>query len=269
MDLELLQQSIIKLILGDEEHSDNIEKFVQSAGFLSASQRVNIYKNSVIGNYISILKDVYPVCHCLVGEQYFVALCQKFVARQPNHKPDITQYGDAFADFLQTFAPVQLQCAYLADMAHLEWGCRQALDSPESSLVSQRIDLKALAKIPESKQGHLVFHLPQASTLLSSRYPILDIWKSNQPDFCGSKEIDLGEAGDRLIIFRQEWSLLIQRVETKVYEMLSMLSRGVTFERVSTLLLERYETINIPEVFKECVQKGWVVGFDLVEETEK
>jgi len=48
-----------------------------------------------------------------------------------------------------------------------------------------------------------------------------------------------------------------------------MLSKGVTFGRVGTLFLEGYEKNNISEVFKESVQKGWVVGFDFVEETEK
>lgn len=269
MDLKLLQQSFIKAILDLEGNSADIESIVQSDRLLSATQRLNIYKSSMLGNFISILKDAYPVCDCLVGEQYFSALCQRFISGHPNYKPDITQYGDAFSDFLQTFEPVQQQCIYLADVACLEWACRQALDSPESSSSSEVIDLAALAKIPESKQGSLIFHLPKDSTLIESRYPILDIWKSNQSGFAGDKEIDLGLSGDRLIVFRQEWALLIHPLDVTAYDMLEMLSESLTFERVSVLLLEKYDKINIAEIFSECIKNGWIVGFCLADEIGK
>tara|TARA_R110002110_G_scaffold65206_1_gene179859 strand:- start:7056 stop:7844 length:789 start_codon:yes stop_codon:yes gene_type:complete len=258
MDLKNIQKNFMAA-LQTNEMSTLIEPLIEVDHNLDAKQRINIYRQSILGNVISILKDAYPVCFKLVGEQYFTALCQRFIMSHQNHHPDMSQYGSLFAAFLATFEPVQQQLPYLPDMARLEWACCQALDSAEY----QPINLFALEQVPESQQTNLIFQLPVGSTLFDSCYPILSIWQQNQADSLGEENVNLDFPGDKLIIFRQDWTLLIHPLSEMSHNMLEMIAEGKSFGEVSEKLLQKYKKINIPETFRECVKNGWLVGFQV------
>ena len=68
--------------------------------------------------------------------------------------------------------------AYFADVARLEWAYQEVLVAAEPPV----FDLAALADVPAERHADLVLELNPASRLVASTWPLLAIWRANQPD---------------------------------------------------------------------------------------
>lgn len=258
MDLKSLQKKFMLAVNKQDDQSD-VTQIIQSSNALTQEQRLKIYQQSIQGNFITVLQAAFPVCYRLVGEQYFQALCRRFIRAHQNFQPDVTEYGHRFAAFIRDFPPVHEELPYLCEVAELEWACHKAMDGPEY----MAFDAKALEAVPKDQQGSLVFECPPASSLIASQFPILAIWRSNQPDFEGDAAIDLAQSQDRLIVFRQDWTLWIHPLTAPTFYFLELCREQQTFWQITTRVQQKFEQANIADIFKESVKNGWLVGFSL------
>lgn len=247
------------LALVKQGEQSEIAQSIESSKTLTQEQRLKIYQQSIQGNFITVLEAAFPVCHRLVGRQYFQALCKRFIKAHQNFQPDVTEYGHRFAAFIRDFPPVHQELPYLCEVAELEWACQKSMDGPEYT----PFDVKALEAVPEEQQGSLVFECPPASSLIASQYPILAIWRSNQPEFEGDTVIDLAQSQDRLIVFRKDWTLWIHPLTAPTFYFLELCRQQQTFLQITTQVQQQFEQANIANILKESVKNGWLAGFSL------
>jgi hypothetical protein len=85
----------------------------------SPAQRFAVYRNNVAVSLIGALAAKYPLVEELVGKDYFPGLAGAFMRERMPKAPRLAQYGDDFADFVASFAPLS-DWPYLADVARLE-----------------------------------------------------------------------------------------------------------------------------------------------------
>ena len=164
------------------------------AAGLDPATRIGVYRNNVFGNYRKALAATYPVIRRLVGPAFFDAAIDAFVRGYPSQRGDVNRYGAELPRFLADYRPAQ-KLAYLPDVARLEW----AVDQAGIAADALALETAALAAVPVETWGELRLLLHPSVRLIESCYPILRIWRVNQPD-AEDQTVDLGEGGEWLLV---------------------------------------------------------------------
>ncbi len=181
--LAQLQQQFLKA-LQNKTQQDLFLEHVQVNPKLSASQSFAIYQGSINAMLTRALKETYPVCHKLVGEDFFNGMAHYFIQQTPCQQASLFQYGREFAEFIAHFEPAA-KLVYLADVAQFEWVWQQAY------YASDTIEFNAL---------------------LSFNYPIYRIWQVNQTNYDGEQQVELTRQKEYLRIYRKQMQVLVQRL---------------------------------------------------------
>jgi hypothetical protein len=137
------------------------------------AERLGIYRNTFIMGVSKALRLSYPAVHCLVGDDFFAAAADTFMARNPPRAAHLDQYGADFPEFLEQFPPAAT-LAYLADVARLEWAVSQAIHAPDREALA----LTQLAALTPEDQGRVCFAPHPSIALLRVSYPVDVIWRA-------------------------------------------------------------------------------------------
>ncbi len=81
--------------------------------------RFGVYRNTVAVSLTAALADTFPATRQLAGERCFDWMARDLIAAAPPRSPVLTEYGDAFPDWIAAHAPTA-DLAYLPDLARLE-----------------------------------------------------------------------------------------------------------------------------------------------------
>ncbi len=182
-----------------------------------------IYRNNVFSNYRRVLSSVYPVIQRLVGDGFFTAVCDDYIHATPSWSGDVRKYGDVFADFLSAH-PSLTDLVYLPDVARIEWACHQVLNQPESD----KFDVAQLAAIPAEQLAQSRIELCAAGALVSSPYPAVKIWQTNQPDYEGDGNVDLSAGAEYGLVLREQFTVTLHQLSAAEFEFLTQLSKRNT-----------------------------------------
>jgi hypothetical protein len=223
-----------------------------SAGMTSV-EHVQIYKRAILATLERALGNIFPVCKQLVGKQFFEGMARKYAYETPSTSPDLANFGDEFARFIAEFEPAA-SLPYLPDVATLEWHWHRAFNAADET----GLDTTALATVPESETGRIVFRMPASAALVASDYPIQRIWQVNQPDWTGGQVVDLEQGGCRLIVWRQEYDMRIDELNESEWRLLNAVAEAIPFQA----LAERADTPDFDALLPSCVQHGWISGFE-------
>jgi len=229
------------------------------AGGLSPDARIDIYRGNVLGNYRKALAATYPVIKRLVGAAFFDAASDSFVRGHPSTRGDINRYGANFGEFLRTYAPAR-DLRYLPDVARLEWAVDQANIARDATV----LDLAALAKVPPELHGELRFSLHPSARLIVSSFPILHIWRANQPDAGGDEDIDLDEGGDNLLVLRRPASaggIVIERILSSDHLLLAQLAAGRTLGEAANGCAAKFPEFDLAAALQRYVAGNAIVAF--------
>jgi len=139
-----------------------------------ATRRYAIYRNNVTVGLTEALEAGFPVIRKIVGDRFFQAMAVVFVRNHPPTSPILAGYGAEMPGFLRGFEPVQ-HLKYLPDVARLELALRRAYHAGDAAPIAA----DALGTIPPERLMRARFGFAPAVQLLSSRFPIHDIWTFN------------------------------------------------------------------------------------------
>ena len=148
--------------------------------------RLNIYRQTIFHSLGNALSTSYPVISKLVGAEFFRLLTKQYIQHYPSVSGDLNRYGDVFFQLLQSL-PETAELPYLADVAKLEWSVQLA----ENSRDHTPFPIEKLIAVAPEHYPDLQFFLHPSVNLLSSLYPIADIWQANQRDGDG---VEIGRA---------------------------------------------------------------------------
>lgn len=141
-----------------------------------AVARFRIYRNNVHHGLGQQLAEAYPVVRRLVGDAFFLATAREYLAGHPPRTRSLALFGEAFPSFLDGF-PRAASLPYLSDVARLERAWLEAMHAA---------DAEPLAPAELSRLGPALaaarFAAHPATRIVTSDYPIVDIWRANQPE---------------------------------------------------------------------------------------
>jgi len=222
------------------------QAFANALNKASDDASIQIYQESINASFCLALAEIYPVCKKLVGEDFFNAMVSRYIAITPSESPDLAQYGKTLADFIDDFPPAK-SLPYLPDVARLDLAIHEAFLGPDN-------DLMQTQRLEEAGSDDLLFHLPKASTLLCSDFPIHKIWEANQlPEAC-QPTIDLSQGGVNLLVWRYGLDFRLDVLTKMEWSLLSHINKGLLLQDVS-------EDSDLVSLLPKLIAKGWINDF--------
>ncbi len=233
---------------------------INSSDSLSARQRLDIYRGSILGGMTSGLAGIYPVCEKLVGEHYFSQMVAGYLKQFPSDSPDLGQYGEHLAHYITLFEPAQ-DLIYLPHVAKLEWLWHQAFNALHTSSKQDEIQaISELDQLDEEQQAKILFHLTPSANLMKSHMPIHKIWQVNQDNFNGDKSVNLNEAGGNYLVWRNEkFNMHIDVLSDDEFYFLEAITQCKNFSQLAQLSCAD----KISQLLPNFLQMGLIIGFTL------
>jgi Putative DNA-binding domain len=216
-------------------------------------RRFGVYRNNVRTGLIQTLASRFPVAEKVVGEAFFAAMAQAFIARHPPGSPMLLRYGDDFADFVETYHPAA-ELVYLPDVVRLEAARGKAYHAadlpPLDPAILADFDADALRAIT------LAFH-PSVS-LVRSVHPIVTIWAMN------AGEIELSPIepwiGQDALVTRPRLEVLVQRLPPGGAEFLAALTSGATLAAALEAVLAKADRFDLVANLAGLLRSGAIAG---------
>jgi hypothetical protein len=214
-----MQQTMRRTLL--DEADGAALPHVVAAG-LDPAQRLNIYRNTILGTLTRALRLSYPTVQRLVGADFFEGAAQIFARSHAPHCADLNAYGGEFGEFLRGFEPAA-SIVYLADVARLEWAVNQALHAADVPA----LDVSRLAALASSDHDPVRFTPHPCVSLLRSPYPVDAIWRAVlQRDDAAMAVIDLEEGEVHLLVQRVGDGVEVQRLQESAWRFARILFDG-------------------------------------------
>ena len=180
---------------------------------------LSIYRNNVRAALSRALGETFPVVAALVGDEFFKATAGAYFASQPPRSPMIVDYGRRFPEFLSSFTPAA-SLPYLADVARLEWAWLMAYRAADAA----SLDSDAIMGAGGDDPSALHFELHPSVAIVSSPFPVLSIWRRNQP---GGAQIRVdAHRGEDVLIVRLQNTVELHVLAPGAATALKALQRG-------------------------------------------
>jgi hypothetical protein len=122
-----------------------------------------------------VLAARFAVIRCMVGDDSFRVMAQRFVLSEPPRLPIPLTYGESFPRFLRSQDRLA-SMEYVADIAELEVACHKAQHAANARPVDAK---RSLAWQAEHADSVCVILHPSVH-LVASRFPIVTIWQNNR-----------------------------------------------------------------------------------------
>lgn len=94
---------------------------------------LRIHRNTVLAGLARALRLTFPTVAWLTGEDFFEQAAIVFASVSPPRDACLSNYGDGFADFLETYPPA-MGLPYLADVARFDLVVERCANAPATAL---------------------------------------------------------------------------------------------------------------------------------------
>jgi hypothetical protein len=187
---------------------------------LEPAGRLRVYRHNSTAMFDGALERSYPILRRRVGDDYFRRLAHEYRSRHPSRSADLHWIGERFPAYLaETHAGGGY--AWLAELAGLEWAC-------ESALVAGNLPPLGLASLSTLDPGHVDqarLELQPSLRCIASSFPVLDVWRANQPDGDG-QPADLSKGPQCILVSCGADGLELREVDTGTLDFTRRLQAG-------------------------------------------
>ena len=247
-----LQLRFVAALFGGSR--DSLAPWVVDDG-IDGEARIGIYRNNVRAGFAKTLVLEFPVIERLVGSGYWRQLASEFQAAHPSRSGNLHHIGAPFAAFLRRrFGATPY--AYLADVAELEWAYQEALVAADAP----PLDVGPLQSLAPEQYPQLVFTLHPACRLIRTEYPVISIWRANQPDVLVPETIDLRSAADLILVRRAAASIDFIALPAGQFAFLQALSRSAPLGEAIEAALAVDAAFDAGQALRRCVVLGTLTG---------
>lgn len=231
-------------------------------GPIAAATRLGVYRNNVISSLTGVLSLTYPAAKQLVGEIFFAAIAERFIAATPPISADLYEYGEGFADFIAAFEPAQ-SLPYLPDVMRLEWAVNRALHAQDAPSVTP----EALLALPPAEHANLRFAPHPSLSLLSLAYPAKAIWEAvliEDGDLRAARlgDLHLTAGREALGVLRGSDGLEVVSLSQEAFALAQALTAG---RRLGDALLGLVVTKDAAPLLAELLVRGFFTDYSISE----
>ena len=213
---------------------------------LRTAARLDIYRHHVATSLTHVLEDTYPVVRRLVDPRFFGYAAGVFIRRHPPTGPCLFEYGEGLAAFLVEFPPCRA-LRYLPDVARLEWALHLAHHAPSTPMVSPT----AIATVPPDDLPKLRLRFHPSVRLLTSPYPVDQIWWANQPGADPEAVVDLGAGAAHLMTYRRFGDAVWEHLAPSSYTFRASLAGGAPLGQAAEVALGLHEEFDLALELRE------------------
>ncbi|HEY7639861.1 MAG TPA: DNA-binding domain-containing protein [Steroidobacteraceae bacterium] len=228
-----------------------------AASELAPEARVAIYANNAREGFLSALAATFPVIERLAGADWFRQTGRDYMSRHPSCSGNLHFVGERFAAFLED-ALRGTDFAYFADVARLEWAYQEVLVAADHP----SFDISALSGVSPDAYDSLVFRVHPALQLIESRYPVLAIWKANQPGAV-EQSISLDAGSSRVLIIRREDHVELRQLPAAGFALLRAFMQGATLSEAFERAAQADPNADLAFVLGHVVKLQALVDFEI------
>ncbi len=132
-------------------------------------ERFRIYSNNVFSSLKNVLRDDFPVCCRILGEEKFNQAAFNFVRNFPPESGCLLQYGQKFPIFVAAMFP---EMPHVKEIAAIEWAKKELYYTDDTC----PLDPRALASIPVNQHDLITFGFPNATSFMKSEFSLKALW---------------------------------------------------------------------------------------------
>lgn len=238
---------------------DGIADLVRDRG-IPAVQRMQIYRNNNRIGFHTTLKATYPVVERLAGADWFQQDAQRYQLRFPSRCGDLQFVGQHYPGFLRDeLAGTQFE--YFSDVAALEWAYQEVLTAADNT----PLDPAELANVAPDDYERLVFTPRPALRLVASPYPLLAIWKANQPgaETCTAAEseirLDAGES--RVLLIRRRDHVELRELSPTSFSLLQQFSQGAALGMATEAVNANHDDFDLASTLQQFLSLETIAAF--------
>ncbi len=169
--LRELQRAIGASVLADFSAPPPSGVIAGEAG--RAAARFAVHRGTVLESLVAALGAAFPVCKKIAGDENFRVLAGHHVRERPPRRPQLSVFGQDFADFVGGFAPALRDYPFLSELARLEWALHDSYLAADAPALAT----ETLAAIEPDRLPRMRFapH-PAARLVVSTSHPLWHIW---------------------------------------------------------------------------------------------
>jgi hypothetical protein len=223
---------------------------------IAPERRLAIYRNNAVEGFLKTLQATFPTIVRLSGEDWFRQVGRQYMRRYPSRSGNIHYVGEHFATFLEAELSGS-SYEYFADVARLEWAYQEVLVAADHPA----FELSALALVPPTDYGALTFSTHPAMRLVHSRFPVLAIWRVNQPGVASDGRIALDQGSSSVLLIRREDHVELRELPPAEFALLAALVRGESLEQAAERALEIDPRVALDAALGRIVSLGTLVDF--------
>ncbi len=221
----------------------------------SPERRMDVYRTNGRSAHVSVLIDAYPVCKAILGEDYFKQVAKLYYKQTPSQNSDMNEYGASFSGFIaQLHVDRKELCdfPYLGDLARLEWNYQQVYYTEDENV----FDFQLFQKKCEQYGEEVVLELQPSVFLLSSSYPIYEIWCTHRHDE-PCQTIHAIHGSQYLCAYKEKYQVVVEKIDACVYDLLINIKQSKTLSEIADYFQGRY---NLNETIETVLKRQWLVG---------
>ncbi len=227
MALRTLQKRFSMALL---DRTREVPSGIRTAGLDRIDRRFDVYRNNVFVGLTEALVTRFPVCHALVGDEFFRAMARVFIELSPPRSPVLMTYGDDFANFVDTFPPAH-PVPYLGDVARLESALTRAYHAADAAPLT----VDELASLAPCRWEQIHVELHPSVQVATSVYPIVSIWEAHvRTD--DHPVIDSSRAEDALVV-RPDLEVEVHRLPPGAATFLTALLKGASLRTAADVAM--------------------------------
>ncbi len=252
MKLRDLQKAFVGSLLGHDQQK--LLATICDSRAMTANKRIAVHLGNMRFSLSAALRQVYPICRRILGEDYFAQVAQAYIERYPSEHSDLNRYGERLPGFFAELLATRDELAdfpYLPDLARLESHLHAAYYAADDA----PFDFDAFAQATARQSDKEIrFLLPAALRLLTSAYPLFEIWRANKEQSAAA-EVGARPTNEYLCICRRNNKPTAEPIDPSHFDLLQAIDKGATLEQ----LAEQFDTLDndLPVLIKD----GRICGF--------
>src|SRR3989338_61557 len=160
---------------GDKSGATRLAPFLNPQRGVPGKERISVYSSGYLARITEALEEIYEAVKFVLGQEAFMDLAEGYASHYRSHDYNLSRAGRHLPEYLLRSRFVE-KLPFLPDLAELEWRISQSFHAFEAP----PFDSSYLSRLSAEEWGSLRFSFQPSVSVVSSRWPVVDIWKARK-----------------------------------------------------------------------------------------